>query len=118
MTRVPHPCRDQSYAPCAFYGLSPEDVIRHYDVTGKLCPRYYVEHPGAWEAFQKALAEEDTSATFFMRYSLEAQIKTRTTLGVLPQHMAGGGSGAEVGGRRRPLTPLFVKNALSILNPG
>ena len=28
------------------------------------------------------------SATFFMRYSLEAQIKTRTTLGVLPQHMA------------------------------
>ena len=42
-----------------FYGLSPEDVIRHYDVTGKLCPRYYVEHPGAWEAFQKALAEEE-----------------------------------------------------------
>lgn len=45
---------------CRVFRLRPgEDVIRHYDVTGKLCPRYYVEHPGAWEAFQKALAEEE-----------------------------------------------------------
>lgn len=43
-----------------FYDLSPEDVIRHYDVTGKICPRYYVEHPGAWEAFREALAAEET----------------------------------------------------------
>lgn len=28
------------------------------------------------------------SATFFMWYSLVGQIKVRTTLGVLPQHMA------------------------------
>ena len=26
-------------------------MIRHYDVTGKLCPLYYVENPEAWEAF-------------------------------------------------------------------
>lgn len=32
-----------------YYGLSPDAVIRHYDVTGKLCPKYYVEHPEAWE---------------------------------------------------------------------
>lgn len=32
-----------------YYDLAPEDVIRHYDVTGKLCPKYYVEHPEAWE---------------------------------------------------------------------
>ncbi len=41
-----------------FYGLSPENVIRHYDVTGKLCPKYYVEQPGAWEQFQRDLTAE------------------------------------------------------------
>ena len=36
---------------CTQYGLSSEDVIRHYDVTGKDCPKYYVEHPDAWQQF-------------------------------------------------------------------
>lgn len=36
---------------CDSYGLSRQDVIRHYDVTGKQCPLYFVEHPDAWEAF-------------------------------------------------------------------
>lgn len=37
---------------CREFSLDPEeDVIRHYDVTGKDCPRYYVEHPQAWEDF-------------------------------------------------------------------
>lgn len=31
------------------YQLSTEDIIRHYDVTGKNCPKYYVEHPMAWD---------------------------------------------------------------------
>ena len=35
------------------YGLSSDDVIRHYDVTGKLCPYYYATNPEAWEAFKK-----------------------------------------------------------------
>lgn len=30
------------------YDIKPEDIIRHYDVTGKLCPLYYVEHEDAW----------------------------------------------------------------------
>lgn len=34
---------------CQAYNLSGSDLIRHYDVTGKLCPRYYVEHPKKWE---------------------------------------------------------------------
>lgn len=35
---------------CREFRLDPEtDVIRHYDVSGKLCPLYYVEHPEAWE---------------------------------------------------------------------
>ena len=38
---------------CVQFKLDPETgVIRHYDVTGKECPRYYVEHPEAWDAFR------------------------------------------------------------------
>lgn len=36
---------------CDELGLDRGDVIRHYDVTGKLCPLYFVEHPEAWEQF-------------------------------------------------------------------
>ena len=38
-----------------YYGLDREEIIRHYDVTGKLCPLYYVEHEDAWEAFRDAV---------------------------------------------------------------
>ncbi|SFQ16252.1 N-acetylmuramoyl-L-alanine amidase [Lachnospiraceae bacterium XBB1006] len=31
------------------FSLSTDDIIRHYDVTGKNCPKYYVEHPEAWK---------------------------------------------------------------------
>jgi N-acetylmuramoyl-L-alanine amidase len=44
---------------CLQLGLDPEtDVIRHYDVTGKDCPKYYVEHPEAWDAFRADTAAE------------------------------------------------------------
>ena len=37
---------------CREFRLDPEtEVIRHYDVTGKVCPKYYVENPEAWTAF-------------------------------------------------------------------
>ena len=29
------------------------DIIRHYDVTGKICPKYFVDHPEEWETFHK-----------------------------------------------------------------
>ncbi|MDD7389111.1 MAG: peptidoglycan recognition family protein [Lachnospiraceae bacterium] len=38
-----------------YYHLDKDDVIRHYDVTGKLCPLYFVEHEDAWEAFKDEL---------------------------------------------------------------
>ena len=28
-------------------------MIRHYDVTGKNCPKYFVEHEDEWEQFKK-----------------------------------------------------------------
>lgn len=37
------------------YDLTTEDVIRHYDVTGKACPKYYVENEGEWLQFKEDL---------------------------------------------------------------
>ncbi len=31
------------------YDLTIDQVIRHYDVTGKDCPKYYVEHEEKWD---------------------------------------------------------------------
>ena len=33
---------------CLKYDLTKEQVIRHYDVTGKLCPLYFVKHEDEW----------------------------------------------------------------------
>lgn len=38
---------------CMKFDLSEEDVIRHYDVTGKNCPKYFVENEKAWKGFRK-----------------------------------------------------------------
>lgn len=38
---------------CDLYGLSADDVIRHYDVIEKECPRYFVENEGAWTQFKQ-----------------------------------------------------------------
>ncbi|MQN00839.1 MAG: N-acetylmuramoyl-L-alanine amidase [Lachnospiraceae bacterium] len=48
---------------CHRFNLKETDIIRHYDVTGKNCPKYFVEHPKAWKKFlsdvKKALAAKD-----------------------------------------------------------
>lgn len=33
------------------FDLTTEQVIRHYDITGKSCPKYYVENEEAWQKF-------------------------------------------------------------------
>ncbi len=43
---------------CNRFGLDIDHVIRHYDVTGKNCPKYYVEHPEAWEQLKKDISAE------------------------------------------------------------
>lgn len=34
-----------------YYKLEREEILRHYDVTGKECPRYLVQQPEAWDRF-------------------------------------------------------------------
>lgn len=43
---------------CRRYRLDPRtDIIRHYDVTGKACPLWYVSHPDEWEALRAQAAD-------------------------------------------------------------
>ena len=38
---------------CEKFELTEEDIIRHYDITGKICPKYFVDHEEAWEEFKQ-----------------------------------------------------------------
>ena len=37
---------------CEKFDLNQDDVIRHYDVTGKICPKYFVDHEDEWTEFK------------------------------------------------------------------
>ena len=41
------------------YGVPADRVVRHYDVTHKLCPAPMVSDPALWQAFQTKLTQED-----------------------------------------------------------
>lgn len=38
-------------------GLNTDHIIRHYDITGKECPRYFVQHEDAWKRFRADVKE-------------------------------------------------------------
>lgn len=38
---------------CMKFDLDENAVIRHYDVTGKNCPKYFVENEEAWKTFKE-----------------------------------------------------------------
>jgi hypothetical protein len=41
---------------CSLYRLDAEDIIRHYDVTGKECPLFYVKNEDAWAQLKEDVA--------------------------------------------------------------
>lgn len=43
---------------CKKYNLSVNHIIRHYDVTGKECPRYYVRNEAEWIKFKNDVANK------------------------------------------------------------
>lgn len=42
---------------CGEYGLSEQDILRHYDEGGKKCPLYYVDHEDEWELLLQDVGE-------------------------------------------------------------
>jgi N-acetylmuramoyl-L-alanine amidase len=43
---------------CRNFGVDVSNVIRHYDITGKICPKYFVDHEDAWEQFKTDVSEK------------------------------------------------------------
>jgi N-acetylmuramoyl-L-alanine amidase CwlA len=42
---------------CKAFHVPVENVIRHYDITGKDCPRFYVRDEEAWTQFKADVAD-------------------------------------------------------------
>ncbi len=42
----------------ASYGISSNSVVRHYDLTGKHCPLWYVQNPAEWERLHALITGE------------------------------------------------------------
>lgn len=40
-----------------YYHMDMDSLIRHYDITEKNCPKYFVEHPDRWEVFKNFVEE-------------------------------------------------------------
>lgn len=38
---------------CKELKLTAKDVVRHYDINGKVCPKYFVDHEDAWDQLKK-----------------------------------------------------------------
>lgn len=38
---------------CAKYELNEDQILRHYDITGKECPKYYVKYSYAWDELKE-----------------------------------------------------------------
>ncbi|MBE6749636.1 MAG: N-acetylmuramoyl-L-alanine amidase [Ruminococcaceae bacterium] len=43
---------------CENFSLDTSAVIRHYDITEKICPKYYVENEDEWEALKQDVKEK------------------------------------------------------------
>lgn len=57
----------------ALYGIPIDRVVRHFDVTGKHCPAYFMDS-AAWEAFKRRLTDDEGVETM-NRYNSLAEIR-------------------------------------------
>lgn len=55
------------------YDLSISDVIRHYDITGKICPKYFVDHEDKWEQFKNDVVQ------YIMLHGTDKSERDKTT---------------------------------------
>ena len=59
----------------AQYNIDIDHVVRHYDVTGKICPEPYVRDASAWAEFKARLtAPETTEEDEMVRYNTVAEM--------------------------------------------
>ena len=58
----------------AKYGIDADHVVRHYDVTGKVCPEPYVRDASAWAEFKARLTAPETEEDDMTRYNTVAEM--------------------------------------------
>ena len=56
------------------YGIKKENIIRHFDVTGKNCPAYFVKDEEAWKKFRDEIFE--TEKKEFKTYYIKVNTKS------------------------------------------
>lgn len=57
----------------AQYGIDIDHIVRHYDVTGKICPEPYVRDASAWAEFKARLTAPETEEDM-VRYNTVAEM--------------------------------------------
>lgn len=75
---------------CKKYNLNPlTDIIRHYDVTGKHCPLYWVKHPKDFEQFKytvnKILEGDELTMTQYQELKKEISDLQETIKKITPK---------------------------------
>ena len=69
----------------ARYGVPIQNVVRHYDVTGKDCPAPFVEQSSLWDDFKAALAAESEEEMKIYKYVPEMPVWAQDTFTRLVQ---------------------------------
>lgn len=93
------------------YGIPLDKVIRHYDVTGKLCPAMYVNET-AWQNFKNKIKEVNSVAEFkdTKGHYAEAHINDLLKMGVV--NGDGNGNFRPNDNIKRGDVAIMVRNAI------
>ncbi len=70
------------------YHIPPENVLRHYDVTGKLCPLPWVRDPAGWWAFKKKLEDDSMTYDDFKEYMARYRAELSSAAASMPELLA------------------------------
>ena len=70
------------------YHIPPENVLRHYDVTGKLCPLPWVRDPAGWWAFKKKLEDDPMTYDDFKEYMARYRVELSSAAASMPELLA------------------------------
>ena len=64
------------------YNIPITNVIRHYDVTGKICPEPFVRDTAAWNSFKAQLTSANVPTTGYLVRVTADELNVRTGVGV------------------------------------
>ncbi len=71
------------------YGIPKENVIRHFDVTGKICPAPYVNKSENWDRFKNELVNEKISYDATVDNMIRDGVTTRENMAYWEKVLSG-----------------------------